>query len=225
MLTIWRSDSRLEEGPGFLRFFTWFGQAWIKEERCQEYGKFGNELLSPEWASQELSQSRESLPGLSPKRLETKTSKAISVHRWNELAAWQYAQVRDGIRTLLLSICNKLNVHYNGRTRCVLLQKESLSFSQRSALRSGCCKKPLVCPGRVFPWGSTGKCHKPGPGYVFSARDTLLGDSRSFYLSCFLWNQEKYCVFMIFVDNIFCYLYISFSPEEQGLFHPLPRAK
>lgn len=72
-----------------------------QEEQCQKCGRAGNQLLSPEGASQELSESRESLPGLSPKRLETKSSKAISVHRWNELAAWQYAQVKDGIRTLL----------------------------------------------------------------------------------------------------------------------------
>lgn len=52
----------------WLFFFAWFGHGWIKEEQCHECGKFGNELLSLEEASQELSKSRESLPGLFPKR-------------------------------------------------------------------------------------------------------------------------------------------------------------
>lgn len=110
LFTIWRSGLQkgLDSFLGF--FFAWFGHGWIKEEQCQECGKFGNELLSLEEASQVLSKSRESLPGLSPKRFEIKRTKAISVHRWNELAAWQRAQVRDGIRTLLQSICNKWNV-------------------------------------------------------------------------------------------------------------------
>lgn len=225
MLTICRSDSRLEEGPGFLDFFAWFRQTWIKEEQCQECGKFGNELPSPEEASQELSQSRESLPGLSPKRLETKRREAIWVHRWNELAAWQYAQVRDGIRTLLRSICNKLNVHSNARAWCVPLQEESSSFTQRSALRSGCCKMPSGCPSRGFPWGSTGKCHKSSPSYVVSARQMLLGDSRCFYLSCLLWIQEKYCVLIgDFCRQHICYLYILFS-LEQGLVSLFAKSK
>lgn len=86
-----------------------------QEEQCQKCGRSGNRLLSPEGTSQELSESRESLPGPSPKRLETKGSKAISVHHWNELAAWQYAQVKDGIRTLLRSICSKVNVYSDAK--------------------------------------------------------------------------------------------------------------
>lgn len=193
MLTIWRSASRLEEGPRFLGSFTGFRQTWIKEEWCQECGKFGNKLLSPEEASQELSQSRESLPGLSPKRLETKRSKAVSVHHWNELAAWQDAQVRDGICTLLWSICSKLNIHSRVRTSCVLLQKELLSFTQRSALRMDAVKSPWCAQAGVFRRAVQANVMSLAP-VISLLQDALLGDSRCFYLFCLLWNQGKYCV-------------------------------
>lgn len=115
-----------------------------------------------------------------------------------------------------------------------LMQGHDVSFSRRNRCPSprdlhcvvDAVKAP-VYPSRGFPWGCTGKCHKPRPSYVFSARKTFISDSRSF-ISCLISPETMRNIMsclVIFVANIFCYVHISFCPQEQGLFSSFAKSK
>lgn len=186
----------LKKGLDSLCFFTRFRV----NQRLALSGEW--EIWKPqslERASQKLLENRENLPGLSPRRLESKKSKVISVHCWNELAAWQYAQLRDGIRTPLWSICSKLSVRSDTKIWCVL-QKEPLFFTWGLH----CTTDAVKCPHCISV-----------PKHGFPMWQYKTGD----VFSCPVCSETKRNIvywLVIFVDNAFCYLHILVSPEKQG---------